>query len=1224
LTLGQWLNRLISEVEEEGAGLSPRAPTPKPTGQRSDPRNDSELAYTDEAARTGRSQAAALAEPSPDRSNPPYPKDGENSRLTAALEELTRRLDMAAGPVYPGFSPPSANSFTPPLSSALSERIEAGERRAETALGRIDASLSDIRQTQAALGERLRTMESHDPNHKSLAALRGLETALARLSQQVFDADVRTQGLEERIDEKLAQATSQMATIPDLDERVGAIEQVTQQALETLDTSVSLISQRLASTEAVAGDTSQRLADAMVDLSARLTGIEQKSDDPRTDTELNALTERLAGIEDVTTQAIEGIDQGLNLVSQRVAATEALAQSTNERLVDALIDLSARLVNLEGNNPSETARELLASLEAQNNTFARRMEALDSKIEATRTSLIHEVNAAIATGVDDRVAEVAQGLSDRLDASERRTTETFEKVGAEMARASISFEQRLRELEERESDTDGFSPRIEIAKMKQAIEERIAGLERRDAAALHQAGGHIQHLAQTLTEKLDSAEARTQSAVQNVSSQMEQLAQRLQARQDETAKNLVTRMEDGEARTHRELKSSLAQIASDLRSVEERALAAQAPLHDNLTALNDRLEQLQAISVERTNSYGDQFAYDPHQEAQRDAFGAPPTQGQASRRPGFGAPFPSMQEGAEGASGLEPFSGVDEDPFSMGSPQKRARPRTDKVGADLGDAEENDESWLEPLATSRDREPDYLSTARNAAMRAAAVRAESQKSSKKNKSTPASKQKMARAGMAGRSAPMMEAGDKPKSALSPVAVAAAAALVVTSGIIGFNYLNRDKTQNEMPASLDPATAPAPPAPSATAPPTTVAPTTVAPTTVAPTTAPPATVAPTTAPPTTVAPTTVAPTTAPQATAPQATAPKAGAPATANGAQAPRFERPSTPSPQVAPAPTRPTVATPSAAPPKRAAAPKSAFVPEVRRSPEVSRPATSEKRRAQQAPARSKAAQSRPKPASKPRFDARVRRPSASDFATPTAAPPGLTPEPAARSVQVAAPVEKPSFSPAVASSTQTSTPRPPPPRVAVAKSAPEAKPASSASSARQLYEQSMARQQAGDAAGAVALMKAAADTGDARSINRLAKMYERGEGVTRDLAQARALTERAALRGSRQAMHNLGVYYAEAEGEQRDFGKAAESFLQAANRGVVDSQFNLAAMAEQGLGGPKSERVAYYWYSLAARSGDRDAAVKARELAARLSPAEKAAEDKRVAAFKPEPAGED
>jgi localization factor PodJL len=169
-----------------------------------------------------------------------------------------------------------------------------------------------------------------------------------------------------------------------------------------------------------------------------------------------------------------------------------------------------------------------------------------------------------------------------------------------------------------------------------------------------------------------------------------------------------------------------------------------------------------------------------------------------------------------------------------------------------------------------------------------------------------------------------------------------------------------------------------------------------------------------------------------------------------------------------------------------------------------------------------------------------------------------------------------------------------------------------------------MARQQAGDAAGAVALMKAAADTGDARSINRLAKMYERGEGVTRDLAQARALTERAASRGSRQAMHNLGVYYAEAEGEQRDFGKAAESFLQAANRGVVDSQFNLAAMAEQGLGGPKSERVAYYWYSLAARSGDRDAAAKARELAARLSPAEKAAEDKRVAAFKPEPAGED
>jgi localization factor PodJL len=171
----------------------------------------------------------------------------------------------------------------------------------------------------------------------------------------------------------------------------------------------------------------------------------------------------------------------------------------------------------------------------------------------------------------------------------------------------------------------------------------------------------------------------------------------------------------------------------------------------------------------------------------------------------------------------------------------------------------------------------------------------------------------------------------------------------------------------------------------------------------------------------------------------------------------------------------------------------------------------------------------------------------------------------------------------------------------------------------RQVFDQAVAKQQAGDLAGAAALMRAAADTGDARSIQRLAKMYERGEGVPRDPGQARALTERAAQRGNSQAMHNLGVYYAEGEGPSRDLGKAAENFRRAASRGVTDSQFNLGAMAEQGMGGPRSEREAYYWYSVAGRSGDRDAASKARELAARLPAAERAAEDQRVAQFRAE-----
>jgi localization factor PodJL len=137
--------------------------------------------------------------------------------------------------------------------------------------------------------------------------------------------------------------------------------------------------------------------------------------------------------------------------------------------------------------------------------------------------------------------------------------------------------------------------------------------------------------------------------------------------------------------------------------------------------------------------------------------------------------------------------------------------------------------------------------------------------------------------------------------------------------------------------------------------------------------------------------------------------------------------------------------------------------------------------------------------------------------------------------------------------------------------------------------------------------------------MNRLARKFETGDGVTKDLAQARALTERAAARGSRQAMHNLGVYYANGDGVPQNMARAAESFRRAAQRGVTDSQFNLGAMAEQGLGGPKSDVQAYYWFALAARGGDQDASAKVREIGARLTPEQKAAQDQLVAKFRPD-----
>jgi localization factor PodJL len=1205
LTLGEWLNRLIGDVEEDGGSEPVRSGPSRP-----DP-NDAQAAKP-----SGAGAPPSYREESPvaSYSNPQrdYSREADNSRLTQALEQLTKRLDAAMAPEATLPPPPrqpqyGATDAMPFAAAGIMDRLEATERRAETALGRVDASLSDVRQTQAMLADRLRIMEANDPTSKSLSALRGLETALNRLSEQVFETQTRTQNL---------------------------------------DDTVTIIAQRVVGAESLANETNGRLKEAMVDLSARLAGVEQNQDDARLQGHVNHLGERLDGMEDITTQAIESVDRGLGLVSERVAATEALAQATNERLVEALIDLSARLVQLESIDTKEQARDLLSAIEAKNKELTRRLETLDQKIDTTRNELTEEVKSAVATGVDGRMAEIAKALADRLDMSERRSAEALEKIGAEMARASISLDQRLREIEDRSAVDIAGAMRSEMARMGRAIDERMNAMERRDQETAQQADAQMRGLAKSLEDRLDASEARAQSSVQGVSSQMEQLALRLQARQDETAQNIVARIEEGEARGRQDLATNLEAINSEIRAAEDRAKAVSAPLHRDFNQLVDRLDQVEATGIApyaETIAFGGE-AMDleiPSQPASdplyvpSETYDLPDHLGGASgasdadtkRRPGFGSPFPGAQAPAPSEAGFQDEfaeTGFDQAPALTGS-EFSEFDEGPFLGSDLGKSaagsdhnafiDDFDDSWQDAGRTPRSQ-TDYLANARLSANRAAAERVQ-----------PQAKKRKPMLGANKKSDPTITtitdaSGQtvKAKPVLSPVGMVAAAALVVTTGVLAVNHFTKDAGKDEKPSSLNVA-----PAPKTTAP-------------AAPQVAPAAT--PEVGPAAQIPAAGTATTTPPAATVAPAVVPPKASSATPTLPPAANL--------QVTPAPTK-VAAAPAAAKP---------------RSTEVStRQAqafqASENQRAQDAAARAQSAQARLTPTPSQREAAPVARPN--PVAVPVPFPTASTARPNPAQVAPPAPVQMASLTPPRAQPSQATraavavapAPRPqaPTPQIASAQTprpttaAPTAPRASAATrtptpriasapqanigpvtaaNVRQVFDQALAKQRAGDLAGAAALMRAAADTGDARSLQRLAKMYERGEGVARDQAQARALTERAAARGNSQAMHNLGVYYAEGEGAQRDFAKAAASFRQAASRGVTDSQFNLGAMAEQGLNGPRSDREAYYWYSVAGRSGDRDAVSKARELGARLPAAERTAEDQRVAQFRATPSNDD
>ncbi|MEZ5937511.1 MAG: hypothetical protein R3C52_04750 [Hyphomonadaceae bacterium] len=152
----------------------------------------------------------------------------------------------------------------------------------------------------------------------------------------------------------------------------------------------------------------------------------------------------------------------------------------------------------------------------------------------------------------------------------------------------------------------------------------------------------------------------------------------------------------------------------------------------------------------------------------------------------------------------------------------------------------------------------------------------------------------------------------------------------------------------------------------------------------------------------------------------------------------------------------------------------------------------------------------------------------------------------------------------------------------------------------------------------AVSLIREAAGKGLVMAQYRMAKLYEDGTGVPRDMAASRKWTEQAAIGGNVKAMHDLAVFYAEGDAGPQSYAAAVEWFRQAADHGLIDSQFNLAVLYEQGLGVTADPAEAAYWFEIASRGGDQDAGRRARALLSELPQAEADDIRKRARSFAP------
>ena len=139
----------------------------------------------------------------------------------------------------------------------------------------------------------------------------------------------------------------------------------------------------------------------------------------------------------------------------------------------------------------------------------------------------------------------------------------------------------------------------------------------------------------------------------------------------------------------------------------------------------------------------------------------------------------------------------------------------------------------------------------------------------------------------------------------------------------------------------------------------------------------------------------------------------------------------------------------------------------------------------------------------------------------------------------------------------------------------------------RFLFQLGRANQRTGNPHEAAELHQKAAAAGYIAANLSLARLYESGEGVAKDLTKAREHVDRAADAGNVNALIELARYYRDGIGVPRDTSKTIQYLNKATDRGSPVAMNDLGWHYRDGIGLDRNEREAFVWFQRSANLGN-------------------------------------
>ena len=459
MTLGEWLNQMIFEEDGPEDISSESYFAASDSGLRGPVRTYYETGRNEPQPRAGATTSA------PSRFEAPEHPADEISRVTHALDRLIERIETTEGRTG------LAISGVEHSVREAAARIESAEREHVAIAARFENAVNETREVQEQIASRLKRVESEAAGPKSAEALRGLEAALGKVANHLYEGEARTRrtldGLRDRLTQVEAgdgavSAEAIEQVVSKIGERLIEAEARTSQALEGLRSSFSGLDDRMGALESGA---SPGIDQKLARLATGLTG------------QVEAVRNELArSLQTSNEGRFDRMERKLSEMTNHVRAAEQKSALAIERLgheVTSVAEtLSRRVIGAE-----QKSADTLGQVTTE---VGRITQAMESRFAQNDT--VH-ANAMERLGVE--ISRISERLAERISSAERRSAQAIDEVSGQLARVNENIGQRVvsENIVETLRHNEDRTARL-LAETKEKIDQSLAENQRQIAETL--------------------------------------------------------------------------------------------------------------------------------------------------------------------------------------------------------------------------------------------------------------------------------------------------------------------------------------------------------------------------------------------------------------------------------------------------------------------------------------------------------------------------------------------------------------------------------------------------------------------------------------------------------------------------------------------------------------------------------------------------------------------